>query len=735
MKQVTQSYKTGELNLAEVPLPALKPDTLLVRTAASLVSVGTEKYMLELGRKSLLGKALARPDLLRQVLAKARAEGPLEAWRQARGRLDTPVPLGYSAAGVVMGVGVSGFAAEERVACAGSGIASHAELLRVPRTLAVKIPDTVGFEAASFVAMGGIAVHAARVARAAMGERVVVLGLGLLGQLALQILNAAGCRVFGLDVVPEKVDVALAHGAHAGATIGREDALGAVRAFSGGHGADAVLVFAATASNQPVELAAEMARERGRVVVPGLVGLDLPRKLFYEKELQFTVSRAWGPGMYDPAYEAGERDYPLPYVRWTAQRNMAHFMELLAGGRVAVDHLITHRFPIERALDAYRMIVEGKEPAIGVVLQYPEKANLARTIRLKEQAAPARPAVAISMEGKDLAPRDPLRVGLIGAGLFARGTLLPALKGVAGIELRGVVTSSGLSGAHVARKYGLAYCTTDVDELLNDPAIDLLMVLTRHGSHADLVCRALAAGKHVFVEKPLALNGDQLEAVIAAYWAAPGQLMVGFNRRFAPATAFALQRLQNIPRPLMVSVRANVGHIPPHAWVHDPQQGGGNVVGEVCHFVDLIQAFSGSTPLRVTARSAGGDNAGVVRQDNVTITLEMADGSLGTIVYSALGDKATPRERVEIFGGGATCAIENFRRATWSQAGRRQRLGHWFSGVDRGHRAEMAALVGALRTGAPFPVPFESVVATTRATFAALESLRSGRPVEVEQQL
>lgn len=732
MKQVLQSYKTGALEVADVPAPALQRNTLLVHSKASLISIGTERYMLELGKKSLLGKALARPDLVRQVVNKVRSEGLAEAYRQAMGRLDSPVPLGYSAAGVVaaVGDGVSGFAEGDRVACAGSGIASHAEVLCVPHTLAVKIPSGVSFEAASFVAVGGIAMHTVRMAQITFGERVAVLGLGLLGQIAVQILGAAGCQVCGLDVVRDKVDMALTHGAQSGAVIGHDDVTSVMRAFSDGQGADAVLIFASSESNEPIELAAEITRPRGRIVVPGLVGLDIPRKIFYEKELNFVVSRAWGPGMYDPQYEAGKIDYPLPYVRWTAQRNMEHFLALLADGRVTVDHLITHRYPIEQAVSAYEMIMSSREPVIGVVLQYPQDPDPARTIRLghhdRQSASAAQPA-----GGKDLRPRDPVRIGLVGAGLFAKGTLLPALKGVHGAALHAVATSSGVSGSHLARRYGLSYATTDTDALLSDPDIDLIMILTRHGSHADLVAKALHAGKHVFVEKPLALDEAQLQQVIEAYQETPGQLMVGFNRRFAPLTAFAVSRLTRVSRPLIVTVRANVGYIAPEVWVHDPQQGGGNIIGEVCHFVDLIQTITGFQPTSVYARPVEASGDGIIAEDNVIITLSMADGSIGTIIYTALGDKAFERERVEVFGGGAACVIENFRTLTWSSAGRHKQVGSILSGVDRGHRAEMEALITALRTGQPFPVTFESYISTTRATFAAIESLRTGMPVAI----
>ncbi|MFB3905886.1 MAG: bi-domain-containing oxidoreductase [Acidobacteriota bacterium] len=737
MKQIVQSYKTGSLELAEVPVPALKSRSLLVRSAASLISIGTERYMLGMAQKSLLGKALARPDQVRQVLNKARLEGPVEAYRQALARLDEPVPLGYSAAGTVIeiGAGVRGFASGDRVACSGSGVACHAEVLCVPQTLAVRIPDNVSFDAACFVTLGSIALHAVRIAASGLADRVVVLGLGLIGQLAVQIVRSAGSRVCALDICPEKVEMARKYGAHVGAVIERDDVVAVVRGFTDGRGADTVLVFAATESNHPIELAAELARIKGRIVVPGLVGLDIPRRVFYEKELDLTVSRAWGPGMYDLDYESGERDYPYGFVRWTAQRNMAAFLQMVSDEQVRISHLVTHRFPIARALEAYDLIMAGKKETMGVVLQYPERVELKRTIQLSQQEHISRQKVRTPAESiavaKDTAPRDPVRIGLIGAGLFARGTLLPALTPGRNAVLRGVVTSTGIHADHVARRYNAAYATTDPQRVLDDPQIDLVMILTRHGSHADFVKRALKAGKHVFVEKPLAIRQDELEEVIEVYQHSPGRLMVGFNRRYAPTTRFMLEQLKMTSGPRMVSIRANVGQIPPDLWVHDPLEGGGNLIGEACHFVDLIQALTGSEPMTAFAESVQ-SICGIIKEDNLVIVLTMRDGSLGNIVYTAVGDKGYPRERVEIFAGGAVGVIDDFRTATWTQTGKRKGVGHLWSGVDRGHKAEMLDLVCSLKEGREFPVPFHSYVTTTLTTFAATRSMLTRQPVPVE---
>jgi len=738
MKQIAQNYKTGALQMTDVPVPTrARPGQVLVRTMASLVSVGTEKYMLELAQKSLLGKALARPDLVRQVIAKAQAEGILEAWRQAMGRLDTPVPLGYSSAGVVIdvGTGVQGFAVGDRVACAGSGYAGHAEVVSVPVNLCVKIPEGVDFESAAFVALGGIALEAVRMARVSLGETVVVIGLGLLGQIAVQLLNAAGCHVIGMDINPQKTEMALQHGAEAVATD--YTALSAIcRQQTGNQGADAVIILAATPSNEPLEQAAELCRERGRIVAAGLVGLEVPRKPFYDKELELVVSRAWGPGLYDPHYTEKGLDYPLAYARWTARRNMEEFLAQLAKGTVRVDHLITHRFPIDRALEAYELILENKEPYIGVLLTYPGEPSLSHRVEIspKRESRKATPASSLSSTNNEI------NIGLIGAGQFALGTLLPAMKKIKGLRMRGVATSTGLKARYIADKFGFEYCTTDYREILNDNEISLIFILTRHDSHAHLTAEALIAGKHVFVEKPLALNIEQLKEVIRVYKRQEERtketadkkmpiIMVGFNRRFSPFTQWLKERFVNVSEPLAVHCTINAGFIPPEHWVHDPEQGGGRIIGEVCHFVDLIQYLTGSLPERVYAESL--ESQGYKPSDNVVITLKMANGAIGSITYLSGGDKRHPRERVEVFGGGAVGIIDNFKKATFIRNGRKRSFRKFFS-IDRGHHAELEELFMAINNNSSAPVAFEEYIYTTLATFAIENSLLKREPVQID---
>jgi predicted dehydrogenase/threonine dehydrogenase-like Zn-dependent dehydrogenase len=727
VKQLVQSYSDGELQLVETAAPQRAGrGKLLVRTRRSLVSVGTEKAMIDVAQKSLLGKALARPDWVKQVIDKVRTEGLTEAYRQSRARLDAPMPLGYSSAGVVMdvGAGVTGFAAGDRVACSGSGTASHAEIVSVPRNLCTGVPEGISFEEASLVALGGIALEAVRQARPELGHRVAVIGLGLLGQLTVQLLKANGCRVLGVDLVPGKL--AMARDLGADVTVSAEDdVVSAARAFTGGAGVDSAIIMASAHSNQPLEQAAEMCRERGRVVATGLVGLEIPRKPFYEKELDFVVSRAWGAGMYDPDYEERDVAYPLPYARWTALRNMAAFLDLVAEGKVDVEPLITHRFPFDRALEAYRMILAGEEPYIGVVLEYGEaEPEPVRRIDLK-------PVSRITAHDSRVG------IGLIGAGLHARGTLLPALEKIKGVHYIGVATASGLSGRHVGDKYGFDYCTTDYRELLDNESVQAVFVLTRHGSHARFVAEALRAGKAVFVEKPLALDEEQLREVVQAHYEAanlqsairnPPFLLVGFNRRFAPTTRFVREHLANGVGPLVAHCRCNAGYIPPDSWVHHPEEGGGRIVGEVCHFVDLLQALTGSLPVEVYVSAVGGAQAGL--RDNITASVKFDNGSVGSIVYAAGGDKSFPREYVEVFGRGAVAVVDNFRAASFTSSGRTAKKRGL--GVDRGHVGELEVFLECLRSGKPQPVPMQDYVATALATFAMEASITRREAVAVD---
>ncbi|MFH1039272.1 MAG: bi-domain-containing oxidoreductase [PVC group bacterium] len=718
MKQVIQSYRTGKLEVAEVPVPRCRSGGVLVRNAASLISAGTEKSGLQLARKNIAGKAKSRPDLVKKVWQKVRTEGVKEAYRQSRGRLDQPVALGYSCAGEVteVGEGAGGFRIGDRVACFGSGWASHAEVIFAPRNLCAALPAEVEFEEAAFAGVGAIALHGTRLLHTGLGDTVVVIGLGLLGLISLQLLKASGARVIGVDPEEWKVDLARELGAD-DACSSEEDACRTVRGLTGGAGVDAVIIMAATKSQRPVELAAELARERAVIAVPGLVGLTLPRSVFYQKELQLVIPHSGGPGIDDINYEERGFCYPISYVRWPAHRNLEGFLYLVGQKKVNLKKLITHRFPIGQADQAYK-IISGEEQAsyVGIVIEYPSEKPGEKKVFLTEKHV--------------YSSRDTVNVGLIGAGLFAKGTLLPAIKGIPWIRLKGLATATGSSGAHAGRKWGFEYCTTDYTALFNDPEIDCLLIVTRHNSHAALAIEALNSGKAVFVEKPLALNREELRTVLKAYERSGGRLMVGYNRRFSPFSRKARSWLSRIGGPWVIDCRVNAGFIPPESWVQNRAEGGGRIIGEVGHFIDLIQYLTGSLPCRVFASSISGAGLPYQEEENIIINLQYADGSVAGITYTAAGDGLFPRERVEIFGGGSVCLIDNFRLVSLTRTGkvRKQKK----MNIDRGHADEFLSFFTAVREGGDLPVDFREYLYTTVATFRIQESLRRGVPLEIE---
>ncbi len=720
MQQLIQSYKNGRISLEEVPGPACKAGGVLVRTAASLISVGTEKLMIEMGRKSLLGKARARPDLVRQAWAKARKEGLVSVFKEAMNRLDEPVPLGYSAAGVVLevGEGVTGFQPGDRVAAAGAGFASHAEVNWAPENLCVPLPEGVDFEAGAFVMLGGIALHGVRETNLTLGERAVVIGLGLLGLLSVQFLKAQGCRVIGVDPDRRKGELAKELGADLALVPGVDNIEEAVANFTSGLGADAVLITAATKDNGPILLAEAVARERARLVMVGVAELNLTRKAFWDKELIFSVSKAAGPGSLAPLYEAKGFDYPVGQVRWTEGRNLVAFLDLVAQGKVRVDRLITHRFAIEEALQAYDLILHNREPYIGVLLTYAqgEAAPPRRLVRLTPK---------IALAGKP-APPDRLSVGLIGGGLFTKNILMPALKQVAGVKLTGAATTTGVTSQHLAKKYGFAYATTDYRDMLRDPAIGSVIITTRHNSHGRLVVEALQAGKHVFVEKPLCLREEELEEIRRAYDGAR-MLMVGFNRRFAPLARKVKAGLSGRTTPLVMTYRVNAGYIPDESWVHDPESGGGRLLGEVCHFIDFLQFLSDSRAVQARVTPISGDLGKYRADDNLILNLSFADGSIGTIIYTAKGSKAFSRERVEVFGEESAAVIEDFRQAQLVQGGKVKKE-RKFS-MDMGYRAELEFFFNVSGESQNFGELFESYAAASLATLKAQEALRLGERV------
>jgi predicted dehydrogenase/threonine dehydrogenase-like Zn-dependent dehydrogenase len=722
MKQVIQNYRTGALEVVEVPAPVVRPGNVLIRTAASVVSAGTERHLVEMARKSLLGKALARPDLVRRVLQKVKTDGVAETVQQVRQRLDTPVPLGYSAAGTVMAVGegVSGFSLGDPVACGGQGVAVHAEILCAPPTLVVPLPPGIRPEDGAFAMVGAIPLHAIRLCRVQAGEWVAVIGLGLLGLLAVQMLRAAGCRVVGLDVVQGKLALAKSLGVEVIADSG-DDAAGTIEAATDGRGVDAVLITAGTSSNAPLELAAKISRVGGRIVAAGLVGLNVPRHLFFEKELELVVSRASGPGLFDPTYEVHGADYPYPYARWTHGRNMAEFLRLVATGDVQLDPLITHRFPISQALDAYAVLQgEGGAQPIGILLEYPRR----------ETAGPA--VIRLQNGQEPRAAQGTVRVGMIGAGLFARTTLLPELRRIPGLRLVGVATTSGSSAQHVARAFGFEYATGDPQQILGDAGIDCVMIATRHDSHARLTAAALRAGKDVFVEKPLALTVEELLEVAEAWRAARGRVMVGFNRRHSPHAAAARDFLAAGAGPTLLHCRVNAGDVQPGSWVNDPLVGGDRVRGEVCHFVDLVHYLLDDHAVGAEAVGLPPRRSGEPVEDLAAV-LFFPQGSVANLVYTGRGHRGLSRERIEGFRAGRVAVIENFRATRFYGTGAPRTLRTWR--LDRGHQNELSAWFRVLREGGEAPVPFTAYATSTLVTFAVADALIARRRVDLDGEV
>lgn len=716
MKQVLQNRKTGKVAVVEVPVPALQRGRVLVRTVASLISAGTERAAVEQARKSLLQEARERPDLVRSVVDKARTEGLLRTFGAVRDKLAASQALGYSAAGIVVGVGndLTEFRLGDRVACAGLGFASHAEAISVPKNLCVHLPENVDFAAGAFGTLGAIALQGVRLAEPTLGESFVVIGLGLVGQLTVQLLKANGCRVFGIDLDTDRIKLAGELGLDEGC-LANDEAAQAVNSWTSGRGADAVLITAASDSNQPVELAGEISRVKGRVVVVGSTGLQIPRQTFYNRELALKISMSYGPGRYDPEYEERGHDYPFGYVRWTEQRNIEAFLQLISEDRVNVDRLVTHRFPVAEAERAYEVIAGSlPEPHLGVLLEYDPESELRREIELS---------------GHSTAPQKmekQVRIGVIGAGDYLRAMLLPEFQS-AGAEFHSIATASGVSAHDVGNKFGFALAVSDADAVINDPKVNLVVIGTRHGLHADLARRALERGRHVFVEKPLALGDEDLDGLLEVAANANGRLVVGFNRRFSPLAVKAKEFFAGRHAPLSFMYRVNAGRVPKGHWTQDPEEGGGRIVGEVCHFIDLLQYWTEAPPVSVFAETVASGDQETANDDSVLITMRFADGSSGCIAYLAEGDKTLPKERVEIFGEGKVFVLDDFYNAILYRNGREEKLK--LRKQDKGQAEEARAVCRMVLEGGPSPIALEELAATTRATFRILDSLRSGQSV------
>lgn len=720
MKQIVQSARSGRLTLRDVPEPQVRAGHLLVETRASLISAGTERMVVDFARKSLAAKAQARPDLVRKVLEKARRDGIMATFQAVMARLDEPMPLGYSAAGTVVAVGrgLEGqYAIGQRVAVAGAGLASHAELNSIPRNLAAPIPDGVSDEEACFGTVAAIALQGVRNLAPQLGDVVAVIGVGLVGQIAAQLLGLNGCRVLALDYNDARLALARAAGAELAVNLGGDGLEAAVRQMTGDLGCDAVLIAAATDSSGPLEIAAAIARDRAKISLVGKTGTEFPFADFMKKELSIVVSRSYGPGRYDEDFEGRGMKYPPGFVRWTETENLAECVRLMGRDRLRrldMAALITHRFPLTEAEAAYGLVMENSEPHLGVVLTYPGQATAAPSPR------PVFAAPAPSADGRCV-------LGVVGAGTFARTILLPTLKKIAGVELHTLVTQRGLNAEHGQQAYGFAHCATDVEAVFANPAINAVLIATRHANHADFVARALAAGKSVFVEKPLAVDREQLAQVAAARQQAKGFFTVGFNRRFAPMSVALRRHFAGLAGPRVVNLRVNAGAMPAESWVNAAEEGGGRMVGEMCHFIDLARSYVGQPIVSVRADCAT-PAAGTA--DDLAVVLHFADGSLANIVYTALGDTAYSKERFEVFGGGSVASIDNFLGLTIATGGS-VRTERARTGQDKGHGAEMRAFVAAVATGGPAPVDEGELFETALATIAVAESLREGRAIEI----
>ncbi|WP_328940671.1 bi-domain-containing oxidoreductase [Streptomyces sp. NBC_00250] len=718
MKQVVQNYKTGELAVLDVPVPGCKPGGVLVRTSYSLISTGTELMKVSEAGMSMLGKARSRPDQVAKVMQSVATNGIPATYQKVMGKLDSYTPLGYSLCGVVeqVGPGVDDVKVGDLVACAGNEHALHAELNWVPKNLYAKVPDGLAPRHAAFGTVGSIAMQGVRQGEPQLGEVALVIGLGLIGQLVVQLLAAAGVRVVGADPDPARCELAERLGAVACGDPASTAVEAAVAELTDGHGVDQVYLAAGGGSNQPVELAARLCRDRGRVVDIGKCRLDLPWNAYYEKELDVRFSRSYGPGRYDPAYELEGRDYPIGYVRWTERRNLACFLDLMARGRVDVEPLVSHVADFDDAVDTYRRLKDGDLKAVAVLFRYPEeKAEApAPTVAVpavrRGGAAPARPV------------KSPVRLAFVGAGNYATSMLLPHLAKREGVELSTVVTTTALSAANAQRKFGFAEATTDLDAVLGDTSVDAVFVVTRHSSHAELTRKALLAGKTVFVEKPLALSEDELAGVLAAVEESGNdRLQVGFNRRFAPLLQQATGQFGVRTGPANLRYLVNAGRLQHGSWYLQQGTEGSRFAGEGGHFIDTASRLLGADPVSVYAVATSGN-------DDLQVVLRYPDGSTATISYVTTGPSSFPKETLDLVADGKVLRLDDFVRASVYGSKR------WVSSRlpqarDKGQNAELAAFVKAVRTGGPMPVPLESLVATTAATLAVQASLVGGVPV------
>lgn len=705
MKQILQNARTGALELVDVPAPALSPGQVLVRNRHSVLSPGTEKLALDFARKSLLGKARSRPDLVAQVVRKLRQEGPLPTYRTVMNRLDAPQALGYSSAGVVeaVGEGVVSLRVGDRVACAGAGFANHAELVVVPENLTAHVPDALDFERAAFATLGAIAMQGVRVGAPSLGEVVAVVGLGLIGQLTVQLLLANGCRVYGLDLDAKRVEQARALGMDWGASPG-DDHAPVLAAATGGHGVDIAIVTAASESSAPIQLAAELCRSRGRVVAVGATAMDLDRRTFYEKELELRMSMSYGPGRYDRRYEESGLDYPIAYVRWTEQRNLQAFLDLAGRGSLDPMKLDVESIAFEDSIASYDALAAGQRRSLAAVFRYAEQVDQARSMPVGSSVKPAR----VAARGAN----ERIGVAFVGAGNYAKGVLLPILEGMQGIERRAIVASTGPSAQRTAERFRFELCSTDAEAIFGDDSIDLVFITTRHDSHAALAAAALRAGKAVWLEKPIGITPAEVALVERAVADTNGFLMVGYNRRFSPHALAVRQAFERRAGPMAIQYVVAAGPTPSGTWLVDPAVGGGRIVGEACHFVDLCTHLVGRTPSGVSARALGRDPE---NDDSWMALVSYPDGSTASLSYLASASAALPKERWEAHADGRSAVCDNFRITTLPGDRRVRGVNQ-----DKGQAEAVRVTLEALRSGRPSPLAMEELASTSRVIFEAL---------------
>lgn len=708
MKQVVQSPKTGKLELIDVPCPQPGPGQALIRSRFSVVSPGTEKMAMDFARKTMLGKARSRPDLVKQVVGKLKHEGPLPTYRAVMNRLDASQPLGYSSAGIVesVGAGVQGFAPGDRVACAGAGYANHAEWITVPENLIAHVPDGVPLEKAAFSTLGAIAMQGLRVADPTLGESAAVVGLGLIGQLAVQLLRANGVRVLGIDVDEARIEQARAQGALWGATPdGDRDAW---RAATGGYGADFAMVTAASDSSAPIQLAADLCRMNGRIAIVGATAMDLDRRTFYEKELELRMSMSYGPGRYERRYEEVGLDYPITHVRWTENRNLQAFLNLAAAGSIDPGLLDTSTVDFGSAEDAYERLARGERRELAIIFRYDEAAQPTRSMTLRTPKPKG----------------NATGIAFLGAGNYAKGILLPAVAGAGNVRKLHVITATGASARHTAERFDYAKCGTNPEDAFTDPDVDLVFIATQHDTHSTLACDALRAGKAVWLEKPMALDEAQLTELATAVDEYDGFLTIGYNRRFSPHARAIAQAFASRGGPMAIHYVVAAGPTPGGTWHTDPATGGGRVIGEACHMVDLCGYLVGSPPTHVFSQRLGGDPE---TDDSAVLLLRYPDGSTATIEYLANTSPELPKERFEVSAGGKTARCENFKVTRLPDGKELKTLNQ-----DKGQATAVKEVVEAVRRGDPSPFQLADLLATCRATLRAAESAATGASVALE---